>query len=342
MTADPSLPFTMADVSTLVTGVVFGAALTLSNVFQPSVITSQLRLESFHMLKVFLSATASSAIVIDVLGRFGIPKPQARSASSIGRFGLYDANILGGLLHGIGMAMTGACPGTVFVQLAAGIRSAFPTLAGGLVGGILFARYGNGLKRPNVSPESIKSEAETVASKFDLRADFVLWGFEILCFTIVGAPAFLSANDPGLVFSPVAGGLLIALAQASSLILNGRALGISTTYDELGRSFWHFVGTDKTNPRPPLRTTTLALGIMLGSLILTSAMSTRIHEPSIPAIQAFAGGSIMIFGARLAGGCTSGHGISGMSTFSIASIVTVASMFAGGIATALVPGLTLK
>lgn len=43
----------------------------------------------------------------------------------------------------------------------------------------------------------------------------------------------------------------------------------------------------------------------------------------------------MVFGARLAGGCTSGHGISGMSTLSISSIVTVASIFSGGIALAL-------
>ena len=46
----------------------------------------------------------------------------------------------------------------------------------------------------------------------------------------------------------------------------------------------------------------------------------------------------MIFGARLAGGCTSGHGISGMSTFSISSIITVMAMLSGGILTARVLG----
>lgn len=39
----------------------------------------------------------------------------------------------------------------------------------------------------------------------------------------------------------------------------------------------------------------------------------------------------MIFGSRLAGGCTSGHGISGMSQLSISSVISVAAMFAGGI-----------
>jgi len=50
---------------------------------------------------------------------------------------------------------------------------------------------------------------------------------------------------------------------------------------------------------------------------------------------AFLGGFIMLFGARIAGGCTSGHGISGMAQLSVGSTIAVAAMFAGGIATAL-------
>jgi uncharacterized membrane protein YedE/YeeE len=40
----------------------------------------------------------------------------------------------------------------------------------------------------------------------------------------------------------------------------------------------------------------------------------------------------MVFGARLAGGGTSGHGITGMSQLSISSFITVAAMFGGGMA----------
>ena len=39
-------------------------------------------------------------------------------------------------------------------------------------------------------------------------------------------------------------------------------------------------------------------------------------------------------GARIAGGCTSGHGISGMAQLSVGSTLAVAAMFAGGILTA--------
>ena len=49
---------------------------------------------------------------------------------------------------------------------------------------------------------------------------------------------------------------------------------------------------------------------------------------------AFAGGLIMAFGARLAGGCTSGHGISGSLQLALSSWLMVISLFVGGIITA--------
>ena len=47
-------------------------------------------------------------------------------------------------------------------------------------------------------------------------------------------------------------------------------------------------------------------------------------------LTAILGGCIMIFGARLAGGCTSGHGISGMAMLGPSSFITVGGMFVGG------------
>ena len=51
--------------------------------------------------------------------------------------------------------------------------------------------------------------------------------------------------------------------------------------------------------------------------------------------MAFAGGFIMVLGARIADGCTTGHGISGMAQLAVGSTVAVAAMFVGAIATAL-------
>ncbi|MHB9007084.1 MAG: YeeE/YedE thiosulfate transporter family protein [Limisphaerales bacterium] len=63
---------------------------------------------------------------------------------------------------------------------------------------------------------------------------------------------------------------------------------------------------------------------------------------SIPlrAAVAFGGGVLMAFGARLAGGCTSGHGISGTMQLNVASWIAVICFFIGGIAVA-IPLFTL-
>jgi hypothetical protein len=51
-------------------------------------------------------------------------------------------------------------------------------------------------------------------------------------------------------------------------------------------------------------------------------------------MHAFTGGVLLLFGARLAGGCTSGHMISGISQLTIGSFVFGISIFASGILTA--------
>ena len=55
---------------------------------------------------------------------------------------------------------------------------------------------------------------------------------------------------------------------------------------------------------------------------------------ALRAAVAFGGGGLMAFGARLAGGCTSGHGISGTLQLSIGSWIAVVCFFAGGAAVA--------
>lgn len=51
-------------------------------------------------------------------------------------------------------------------------------------------------------------------------------------------------------------------------------------------------------------------------------------------MHAFTGGALLLFGARLAGGCTSGHMISGISQLTIGSFIFGISIFVSGIITA--------
>lgn len=116
----------------LLMGIVFGFALEKSRVFEPGVIVGQMQLRNFIMLKVFLTAVATGAVVLAVLNGFGFVKLQPKAA-------IYGADVIGGALLGVGIALAGACPGTTLAQIGAGYRDALFTLAGGLIGAVAFS-----------------------------------------------------------------------------------------------------------------------------------------------------------------------------------------------------------
>lgn len=118
----------------LVMGAVFGFALEKSRVFEPGVIVGQMQMRSFIMLKVFLTAVATGAVALAALNGFGLVKLQPKAA-------FYAADIAGGLILGVGIALAGACPGTILAQIGAGYRDAIVTLFGGLAGALAFAYF---------------------------------------------------------------------------------------------------------------------------------------------------------------------------------------------------------
>ncbi|MCJ1432824.1 hypothetical protein MMC27_002181 [Xylographa pallens] len=332
--------------ATVLAGALFGAALTASAVYVPAVITAQMDLQDFHMLEVFIAASASSALAIRALSIYGRTSFGPRSPSTIYLFGSYDANVIGGLLLGAGMTISGACPGTVFSQVATGIASGFFTLAGAVLGGILWTGYGSRLKRqPSSAPaRAASSGPPTIQSQLEISTTQALVAYEGSCLVIILLIAMLAPQTSLPPRVPIVGGLLIGATQASSLLLTNNPLGTSSSFEEIGHWFWYawqaLTGSDQLRSvpeKPSTRSMTFVIGVMVGSWAFAqlateylSVTKTLSESPSISAQNAFAGGCMMIFGARLAGGCTSGHGISGMATMGIASFVSVASMFAGG------------
>jgi uncharacterized protein len=115
----------------LATGLVFGFALEKSRVFEPGVIIRQMQLSSFIMLKVFLAAVITGLLALAVLnGLFGVKlalKPL-----------LLRADLIGGVILGIGIVLSGACPGTSMAQAGAGYRDAWFIIAGGIAGAIAY------------------------------------------------------------------------------------------------------------------------------------------------------------------------------------------------------------
>jgi uncharacterized membrane protein YedE/YeeE len=123
---------TVAIATGVLMGIVFGFALEKSRVFEPGMIVGQMQLRNFIMLKVFLTAVATGAVVLAVLNGLGIVKLAPKPA-------LYAADIVGGLLLGAGIALAGACPGTTLAQIGAGYRDAIFTLIGGLCGAVAYS-----------------------------------------------------------------------------------------------------------------------------------------------------------------------------------------------------------
>ncbi len=115
----------------LAMGAVFGLALEKSRVFEPGIIVGQMRLRNFVMLKIFLTAVTTGLVVLAVLHGFGIVKLGPKAV-------LMGADLIGGALLGVGIAMAGACPGTVAAQIGAGYADARLTLVGGLLGAVAF------------------------------------------------------------------------------------------------------------------------------------------------------------------------------------------------------------
>lgn len=126
------MPLTLAITVGVAMGIVFGFALEKSRVFEPGIIVGQMQMRNFIMIKMFLTAIATGAVVLAILNGFGYVKLGPKAA-------LYAADIAGGLILGAGITLAGACPGTTLAQVGAGYRDALFTLLGGLLGAVAFA-----------------------------------------------------------------------------------------------------------------------------------------------------------------------------------------------------------
>lgn len=91
----------------------------------------------------------------------------------------------------------------------------------------------------------------------------------------------------------------------------------------------------------------LVLAMAVGAFVAARLSGSRFREnvpelwrwrfgPSVTKrwLAAFAGGAVLLYGARLADGCTSGHGISGGLQLAVSSWTFLIAMFASGVVTA--------
>jgi uncharacterized membrane protein YedE/YeeE len=163
-------------------------------------------------------------------------------------------------------------------------------------------------------------------------------------------------NPRSKAWSPYVAGVIIGLLQIPTFLLMDTALGASSSYVTVGA---HIAGLFDGRDGEIKYLASHMWGAkdwwqvaVVGGIAVGAFLSMRLSGARRQTISpvwaratssttlaaraplAFLAGFIMLFGARIAGGCTSGHGISGMAQLSAGSTLAVVAMFAGGILTA--------
>jgi uncharacterized membrane protein YedE/YeeE len=134
------------------------------------------------------------------------------------------------------------------------------------------------------------------------------------------------------------GGLCIGLGVSLMFVVQGRVVGMSSLFTSTWSYFSkkpHFQQLAFTQSRQ--WRLVCALGLVLGAWVwfLVWGPALEVTTTHISAWRLLLGGLIAGFGARLSNGCTSGHGICGLSSLSWPALVAVLVFMAVASATAL-------
>ncbi|MGM0436641.1 MAG: YeeE/YedE thiosulfate transporter family protein [Bacillota bacterium] len=157
-------------------------------------------------------------------------------------------------------------------------------------------------------------------------------------------------------WSPYLVGIFIGVLSWLSFLISDKPLGASTAFARTSGMIEKLIKGEEVLEKEYYKKVEpvidwgwmLVLGIVIGSFI-SSILSGQFQfqflpefwvaefgqTPLLRLIVALVGGFFMGFGARWAGGCTSGHGISGTLQLAISSWIAAICFFIGGIFTAL-------
>ena len=122
----------------LLTGVLFGFLLQRGQVLRYDVQLGALRLRDMTIVKFMLSHIMVAMVGLYLLNDLGLVKLSLKTT-------VVGANVLGGLIFGLGWGLVGYCPGTSLGAVGEGRLDALAAIAGMLVGAGIFARAYDGL-----------------------------------------------------------------------------------------------------------------------------------------------------------------------------------------------------
>nr|XP_054763118.1 UPF0394 inner membrane protein YeeE-like [Lytechinus pictus] len=334
-------------------------------VFETATIRGQFIYQRWIMMKMFLSAAATSCFCLALLSVIPATKNVFESSRTAYVAGLTQKGIIsvtiGGAILGAAMVLSGSCPGMVLVQIGAWLSNGggAMTFFGCMVGVFLYALV-EPLTTKMMSPT--KPYDKYLADSYTEKWKVPFFAMALIGGVMMGAVVvtievlvpwktdLANPNVKGswffetLAWPPYVSGILIGCLQIPLVLLMSDTIGGSSSYCTLGAQalvtkrmeLWSPYLAKFKRGAENWWQVFYVTGAIAGACISAAASGSLGSTPGVSLASSFLGGVLLIFGARLAGGCTSGHGLSGMGVLSVLSFVTVAAMFAGGTAFAFI------
>jgi uncharacterized protein len=319
----------------LVLGFLFGAILQYAKLNRYNVISGMATLENLAVAKAIAVAIGVGAVLIAVEVGLGFASYHLKPI-------ILGGIVLGGLIFGVGMAILGYCPGTLAVSLGEGSIDALFGILGGLVGGFVYT-----ILVPFIHP--ILGPDYGSISLFSLFGQnyFLFYLLDIIIGTVFVWLAFsLNKKEKATDFKWLYAGIGLAVLNVIVFfsVVSNRIIGASTAYPYLADLFTGTTQNDYyTKVQGPGHWELFFLiGAFISGIIISIFRKefkiTIIHSNwakfkgnsvSKRIIWSFIGGFILIIGARMAGGCTSGHILSGGMQLSVSSLVFAVFVFTG-------------
>ncbi len=317
----------------LILGIIFGLLIRYANLNRFNVISGEATLEDFTVAKTILLVIGVGAILVSVEIALGLASYHVKPF-------IFGGIILGGVIFGIGMAILGYCPGTLPISMGEGSIDAFIGILGGLVGGLVFTWILPTIQ-PILGPDYGKISLNSLTGSHPILFFILVIVISLLFITL----AFIlhqvekkTVKDRILNYRWVITGVGIAILNGIIFLkaISNRPIGASTSYPYLSDYITNFTQNSYFEKiKVPGHWELIFLtGAFLASFILAlikgefklKAVYSRWEEAKGSSISkrfiwAFLAGVLLIFGARMAGGCTSGHIISGGMQLAVSSLV---------------------
>lgn len=122
----------------IMVGVIFGIIMAKSEAISWYRIQEMFRFQSFHMYGIIGTAVVLGTLAVYLIKRFDIKDSQGNAIVIPDKDKSWTKYILGGLIFGVGWALTGACPGPMFVNIGYGFVTMIIVVIGALFGTYLY------------------------------------------------------------------------------------------------------------------------------------------------------------------------------------------------------------